>query len=224
MNFRIIFKPGLTSNKRLIQILSLSLIVVLLFSTAILSSACKKKTDTSIAEGASVQESSISNNGSSKETNSNTSSTDNSQSSSSTAANSGSADETSSQSASETETTVEAIPQEISDLITKADGYYASGEYALASKTYRNAESAIKSSDLTEETQQLQLSLFTTKYKKAKEITDTARMHFGKAKTLEYEQRYEEAKKELEAALAIYPKYKDAIDEYETLKAMMGLE
>ena len=214
MNFRIIFKSGLASNRKLIQILALSLIVALLFSTAILGSACKKKTDTSIAEGASVQEGSISN----------TSSADGSQSSSSTASNSGSADETSSQSASETETTAEAIPQEISDLITKADGYYASGEYALASKTYRNAESAIKGSDLTEETQQLQLSLFTTKYKKAKEITDTARMHFGNAMTLEYEQRFEEAKKELEAALAIYPKYKDAIDAYDTLKAMMGLE
>lgn len=210
MNFRVIFKPGLTGNRKLIQILALSLIVALLFSTAILSSACKKKADTSIAEGASVQESSISDNGS--------------QSSSSTAANSGSADETSSQSASETETTAEVIPQEISDLITKADGYYASGEYALASSTYRKAELAIKGSDLTEETQQLQLSLFTTKYKKAKEITDTARMHYGNAKTLEYEQRFEEAKKELEAALAIYPKYKDAIDAYDTLKAMMGLE
>lgn len=210
MNFRIIFKSGLASNRRLIQIIALSLTIALLFSTAILSSACKKKTDTGIAEGVSVQEGSISDTGS--------------QSSSSTATNSGSADETSSQSASETETTAEVIPQEISDLITKADGYYASGEYALASKTYRNAESAIKGSDLTKENQQLQLSLFTTKYKKAKEITDTARMHFGNAMTLEYEQRFEEAKKELEAALAIYPKYKDAIDAYDTLKAMMGLE
>jgi len=220
MNFRVIFKPGLASNRKLIQIIALSLTISLLFSTAILGSACKKKTDTSIAEGAIVHDSSISNNGSSKETNS----AEETSNSSSTAANSGSTGQTSSQSASETETTAEAIPQEISDLITKADGYYASGEYALASKTYRNAELAIKGSDLTEETQQLQLSLFTTRYKKAKEITDTARMHFGNAKTLEYEQRFEEAKKELEAALAIYPKYKDAIDEYDTLKAMMGLE
>jgi tetratricopeptide (TPR) repeat protein len=199
MKFRVIFK-----------ILALSLIVALLFSMAILGSACKKKTDTGIAAGESVQESSIS--------------ADDSQSSSSTAANSSSADETSSQSVSETETTAEVIPQEISDLITTADGYYASGEYALASKTYRKAELAIKGSDLSEETQQLQISLFTTKYKKAKEITDTARMHFGNARTFEYEQRFEEAKKELEAALAIYPKYEDAIDEYDTLKAMMGLE
>jgi len=224
MNFRIIFGPGLARNKRLIQIIALSLTIALLFSMAILGSACKKKTDTSIAESTSVQDSSISDESSSKETTSNTSSTDGSQSSGSTAANSGSAAETSSQSASETETTAEAIPQEISDLITKADGYYASGEYALASKTYKKAELAIKGSDLTEEAQQLQLSLFTTKSKKAKEITDTARMHFGNAMTLEYEQRFEEAKKELEAALAIYPKYKDAIDAYDTLKAMMGLE
>jgi len=224
MNYRIIFKSGLAVNRKLIQIMALSLIIALLFSTAILGSACKKKTDTSITEGTSIQESPVSDNGSSKETNSNTSSADGSQSSGSTAANSGSAAETSSQSASETETTAEVIPQEISELITKADGYYASGEYALALKTYRNAESAIKGSDLTKETQQLQLSLFTTKYKKAKEITDTARMHFGNAMTLEYEQRFEEAKKELEAALAIYPKYKDAIDAYDTLKAMMGLE
>jgi len=225
MNFRVIFKPGLASNRKLIQILALSLIIGLLFSTAILSSACKKKTDTDITESAGAAEASNSDTGSSsKETNSNTSSADGSQSSGSTAANSGSAGQTSSQSASETETTAEAIPQEISDLITKADGYYASGEYALASKTYRNAELAIKGSDLAEETQQLQLSLFITKYKKAKEITDTARMHFGNAMTLEYEQRFEEAKKELEAALAIYPKYKDAVDAYDTLKAMMGLE
>ena len=209
MNFRVIFK-----------LLALSLTIALLFSTAILSSACKKKTGTDIAAGESKQESSISDNSSSKETNS----AEETSNSSSTAANSGSAGQTSSQSESETETTAEAIPQEISNLITKANGYYASGEYALASKTYRNAELAIKDSVLTKETQQLQLSLFTTKYKKAKEITDTARMHFGNAMTLEYEQRFEEAKKELEAALAIYPKYKDAIDAYDTLKAMMGLE
>ena len=213
MNFRVIFK-----------LIALSLTIALLFSMAILSSACKKETDTNIAEGSVAQESTISDNGSSKEASSNTSIADGSQSSGSTAANSGSAGQTSSQSASETETTAEAIPREISDLITKADGYYASGEYALASKTYKKAELAIKGSDLTEEIQQLQLSLFTTKSKKAKEITDMARMRFGNAMMLEYEQRFEEAKKELESALAIYPKYKDAIDAYDTLKAMMGLE
>jgi len=223
MNYRVIFEPGLVSNRKLIQILALSLIIGLLFSTAILSSACKKKTDTGITDITGSQEALNSDTGSSKEANSGTSGADDSQSSGSTTANSGStATDTSSQSATETETTAEAIPGEISDLITKADGYYASGEYALASKTYRNAEQAIKGSGLTEETQQLQLSLFTTKYKKAKEITDTARMHYGNTMTFEYEQRFEEAKKELEAALAIYPKYKDAINAYDSLKSLDG--
>jgi len=223
MSFRVIFKSGLASNRKLIQIIILGLIIVLLFSMAILGSACKAKTGTGIAAGTGKQESSVSSN-SSNSTNSSTSSTGSSQSSGSTAANSGSTNETSSQSASETETTVEAIPQEISNLITEADGYYASGEYALASYTYRKAELAINDSNLTKETQQLQLSLFSTKYNKAKEITDTARMHFGNAMTLEYQQRFTEAKKELEAALAIYPKYKDAVDAYNTLKATMGLQ
>ncbi|MCL5073836.1 MAG: tetratricopeptide repeat protein [Actinobacteria bacterium] len=213
MNFRIIFK-----------ILALSLIIALLFSIVTLGSACKKKTRTGIAEGNEMQESSISDNGSTTETDSGTSGSDGSQTSGSTVANSGSADKTSSQSVSETETTNEIIPQEITDLITKADAYYASGEYALASKTYRNAQQAIKNSDLSEEARQMELNLFANKYKKAKEITDTARMHYGNAMSLEYQQRYEEAKEELEAALAIYPKYKDAIDAYETLKALMGLE
>jgi tetratricopeptide (TPR) repeat protein len=218
MNFRIISKMGLASNKRVIQIIALGLIVVLMFSMVLLGSACKKKTDTGISMETNSTETT------SNSSNSDTSAADGSQSSGSTSVNSGSADETSSQSASETETTAEAIPQEISDLITEADSYYASGEYALASKTYRNAEHAINNSDLSKEAKQQQLNLFAAKYKKAKEITDTARLHYGNAKMAEYEQNYEEAKKEVEAALAIYPKYKDAIDLYDTLKALMGLE
>jgi hypothetical protein len=218
MNFWIIFKPGLTGSKRLIQILSLSLIFILMLSMIVAGSACKKIVDTDVTAENSAE---TINSGSSGTTNS-----DGSQSSSSTAAETGSSSETSSQSstATEPETTTEVIPQEISDLIIKADGYYAGGEYALASKTYRDANQAIKNSELSEETQQQQLALFAAKYKKAKDIVDTARMHYGNAKTLEYQQQYEEAKKELEAALAIYPKYKDAIDAYDALKAVMGLE
>ncbi len=214
MNFRILFRPGLAYNKKLIQVVALCLTIALLFSTAILSSACKKKSDTGIVASESEKEDSVSGNSGSEETTSGTSSTNNSQSS----------NETSSESASETETTTEVIPREITDLIKKADSYYASGEYALASKTYRDAKSAIENSDLTGETQQLQLSLFAAKYKKAKEITDTARMHYGNAMTAQYAQQYEEAIKELKAALAIYPKYKDAVDAYENLKATKGLE
>jgi len=218
MNFWIIFRPGFTVNRRLIQILSLSLIVMLLFSITISGSSCKKNTETGITADEGIKEESVSDNNSSDGTNSTV------QTSTSESSSTSSSDETISQSASETETTAEIIPQEITDLIIKADGYYISGEYDLASKTYKNAEMAIKGSELSEETQQQQMSLFAAKYKKAKDITDTARMHYGNAMTLEYEQRFEEAKKELEAALSIYPKYKDAIDAYETLKAMMGLE
>jgi len=226
MNFWTAFKQGFTFNRKLIQIISLSLIAALLFSTVILGSACKKKADTAIAESTSEQEGLISGNDSGTEANSDTSVTGSIQSSGSTAADTGSDDETSSESVTETatETTAEVIPQEITDLITEADNYYSSGEYALASKTYRDAKSAIENSDLTEETQQLQLNLFAVKYKKAKEITDTARLHYGNAKNLEYQQRFEEAKKEYEAALTIYPKYQDAINALDALKALMGLE
>lgn len=49
-------------------------------------------------------------------------------------------------------------------------------------------------------------------------------MHYGNAMQLIYETRYEEAKKELESALALYPKYAEAIEAYENLKVLMGLQ
>jgi tetratricopeptide (TPR) repeat protein len=122
-----------------------------------------------------------------------------------------------------TETTQETIPQEIQDLITSADNYYKNGEFALAVKSYRNAELAIKNSELSAEKQKELIDGFSANYAKAKDIVDTAKMHFGNAMQLEYEGRYDEAKKELEAALAIYPKYKDAIDELANLESIMGL-
>jgi tetratricopeptide (TPR) repeat protein len=122
-----------------------------------------------------------------------------------------------------TETTQEAIPQEIQDLIKSADNYYKDGEYALAVKSYRNAELAIKNSKLSAEKQKELIDEFSANYAKAKDIVDTARMHYGNAMQLEYEGRYDEAKKELKAALAIYPKYKDAIDELANLESIMGL-
>jgi len=60
-------------------------------------------------------------------------------------------------------------------------------------------------------------------FEKAKSITDTARIHFGNAMQLEYEKRLEEAIEQLEAALAIYPKYQDAIDALESLKTIYNL-
>jgi tetratricopeptide (TPR) repeat protein len=123
-----------------------------------------------------------------------------------------------------TETTQEAIPQEIQDLIKSADNYYRNGEYALAVKSYRNAELAIKNSKLSAEKQKELIDGFSAKYSKAKDIVNTARMHYGNAMQLEYEGRYDEAKKELKAALAIYPKYKDAIDELANLESITGLK
>jgi len=122
-----------------------------------------------------------------------------------------------------TETKQEAVPQEIQNLITSADNYYKNGEFALAVKSYRNAELAIKNSELSAEKQKELIDGFSANYAKAKDIVDTAKMHFGNAMQLEYETRYDEAKKELEAALAIYPKYKDAIDELANLESIMGI-
>jgi len=122
-----------------------------------------------------------------------------------------------------TETT-EAIPADISKLIKSADAYYGSGEYGLAKSTYRKAVIAIDSSSLSEEMKKQLKNSFSTKYSKSKDIIETATMHFANAMQLQYEQRYDEAKKELEAALAIYPKYGEAVEAYNNLKAIMGLE
>ena len=123
----------------------------------------------------------------------------------------------------EDEESDEEIPAEILDLTSSADDYYSSGEYSLAVKEYRNAEIDINNSDLPEDSKRELISSFSTNYNNASDITSTARAHYGNAKKLQYEKRYEEAKQELEAALAIYPKYQEALDELATLKALMGL-
>ena len=125
---------------------------------------------------------------------------------------------------SQTTESTEKIPTKITILIKTADNYYKSGEYGLARNDYRKAEITINDSDLSEHTKQELKDSFYLKYKKAKEIVETAVVHYGNAMMLEYEQRYDEAKKELEAALAIYPKYGEALEAYENLKAIMGLK
>ena len=127
------------------------------------------------------------------------------------------------ESSGEAEEEAEEIPAEITDLISSADNYFSSGEYSLAVKEYRNAEIAINDSDLPEDSQQELISSFSTNYDNASDITSIARAHYGNAKKLQYEKRYEEAKQELEAALAIYPKYQEALDALATLKSLMGL-
>lgn len=120
--------------------------------------------------------------------------------------------------------TAEEIPDEITGLIEEADDYYLEGEFGLARSTYRKAEIAIDKSKLTDITKQELLDSFYEKFTKAADIVEKSRVHFGNAMQLQYEQRYEEAKKELEAALAIYPKYEAAVEAYENLKAVMGLK
>jgi tetratricopeptide (TPR) repeat protein len=118
----------------------------------------------------------------------------------------------------------EVVPGGILDLIEAADGYYSTKDYGIAKNTYRKAEIAIDESDLSDEKKQELIDSFYPKYEQSKKIIETARTHFTNAKQLEYEQKYEEALQELESAINIYPKYKEAIEEYENLKAMMGLD
>ena len=118
----------------------------------------------------------------------------------------------------------EVVPRGILDLIEAADDYYSAKDYGLAKNTYRKAEIAIDASDLSNEKKLELIGSFYPKYEQSKKIIETARMHFANAKQLEYEQRYEEALQELESAINIYPEYKEAIEEYEKLKAIIGLD
>ena len=117
----------------------------------------------------------------------------------------------------------EETPQNILDRIASADAYYNEGEYSLAVKEYRNAIIAIDGSDLPEAKKQELEDGIDANYQSAIMIVDTARTHHGNAKQLEYEKRFEEAKEELEEALAIYPEYQTAIDTLASLEALAGL-
>jgi tetratricopeptide (TPR) repeat protein len=121
------------------------------------------------------------------------------------------------------ETTTEEIPENIKSIIDQADSYYNSGDYGMAKTFYRKAELAIGDSTLKEETAQSLIDSFSEKYAKSKDIIETARIHYGNAMQLQYETNYEEALKEFEAALDIYPKYAEAQEAYDNLKALMGL-
>ena len=117
----------------------------------------------------------------------------------------------------------EEIPHEITDLIEKGNSYYKYGEYGLAKNTYRKAEIAIDNSYLQGDTKKSLMDTFYLKYKKSKEIVETAKIHYANSMQLIYEQNYKEAKRELEAAIAIYPKYKEALEAYENLKTIENL-
>lgn len=200
-------RTDMRGNKGYIRVLALSLITALLFSMVILGSACEKETEASLTESTDSGSKATVSTTAAETSPAKTTSTDKS-----------------SESVTVTETTAEEIPRDITDLINEADNYYADGEYALAVKTYRNAQLAIEDSDLTKETKEQQINTFMTKYGNAKEIVNAAKQHVAYSKNLQYQQRYEEAMRELEAALEIYPKYQEAIDELKALRDLMGLE
>ena len=116
------------------------------------------------------------------------------------------------------------MPQEITAKIQEADGLFADGMYAEASKEYRNAQITIEGSGLPDESKQELLDAVSENYETANNIVDTARMHHSNAMNLIYEKRYEEAEAELNAALEIYPKYQTAIDALESLEDIKGLQ
>ena len=210
-------RSGIKSVKKLynplLKITCLLLIFILSFSALLLISGCKKQaaSETTMAT-ASVSASTVAESTASAIT-----------SASTTVATTAKqiVAETATESATES---TEAIPSDITALIKKADGYYSSGQYGLSKSTYRKAIIAIDASDLSDGAKQELKDSFNDKYNKSQTIVATALVHFGNAMQLEYETRYEEAKKELEAALAIYPKYEDAIKAYDNLKSIMGLK
>ena len=124
-----------------------------------------------------------------------------------------------------TETTKEQIPEDIKELLTEADNYYSSGYYSEALSAYRTLKNLINNSTtISQELKDELLLKINTNYEKSKSITGTARVHFGNAMQLEYEKRLEEAIEELEKAIEIYPKYKDAVNTLESLKTIYNLK
>jgi tetratricopeptide (TPR) repeat protein len=221
-------RPGIKLSKKLynpsLKITGLLLIFLLSFSVLLLIPGCKKQAASeTTAAAASVSASTAAESLAAASTSGTSSSSSATTSGASTATTA--AKETVTESATESAIeSTEVIPSDITALITKADGYYASGQYGLSKSTYRKAIIAIDASDLSDDAKQELKDSFKDKYNKSKTIVETALVHFGNAMQLEYETRYEEAKSELEAALAIYPKYEDAIEAYDNLKSIMGLE
>ena len=118
----------------------------------------------------------------------------------------------------------EEIPVEITEEIKVAGGYFDDGMYAEAAKEYRDAARIIDDADISKGLKDELLAGISQNQQDAESITETARMHHGNGKTLEYEKRNEEAIAEYKAALEIYPKYQAAADAIDSLEALMGLK
>ncbi|MCE5328967.1 hypothetical protein LLG07_01325 [bacterium] len=190
-------------------ILILFFIAIIIAFSLILSTGCSNKSNTG-AEGTSVSDV---------------------QSDQSSAQNSSSSDDssTTTQSSSSTEnqdiTTSEQIPQDIQQMIDEADKYYNNGEYSEAVSAYRKIRPAVEAdSSISASLKEQILGSYSENFEDSKTITETARMHYGNAMQLEYEKRIDEAIKELEEALKIYPKYQDAIDKLDSIKSLYKLK
>ena len=183
-------------NKKTIKNI-LIILVVLITAGAILTSAavsCKKKTDTTLQTTSDITE--VQNTTESIQENTSPSE----------------------------DTALETIPPQILALIDEAETYFDDGEYGLAKNAYRKAEIAINNSSLSESKKAELVNSFYDNFEKSKDIIEASSLHFANAMQLIYETRYEEAKKELEIALELYPKYKEALEAYENLKTLMGLK
>lgn len=124
-----------------------------------------------------------------------------------------------------TTTTIEVLPENLQKLVDEADKLFAEGLYAEAVSAYRTAKGKLASaSDISPELSKKTIEKIQVNAEKAKSITDTARLHYGNAMQLIYEKRIEEALLELEEALSIYPKYQDAHDALDSLKALHNLK
>lgn len=117
----------------------------------------------------------------------------------------------------------EVIPEEIANKIEEANSYYENSEFGMAVSAFRRIQIAIEDSELSDTLKSEILLDVNAKYEDSEEIVTIARMHYANAKQLEYEKRFEEAKNELTAALEIYPKYQDAIDELAAIETLEEL-
>jgi hypothetical protein len=175
----------------LLKITVLLLIFILSFSLLLLIPGCKSKAASESIAAAADSES-ASNATESAAAAAAASTTASGSSSSATTSASTTAATTAKQTAAETATesateSTEAVPSDITALITKADGYYSAGQYGLSKSTYRKAIIAIDASDLSDVAKQELKGSFNDKYNKSKNIVETALVHFGNAMQLQYE-------------------------------------
>ena len=182
-----------------------ALTIVLITATALFSVSCSNKnnvkTDTTMAADAQTSQSGKDSQSTSGSSNSSTSTT---------------VEET---------TTSEQVPSDIQLMIAEADKYYNNGQFAESVSAYRSIKPAVeKNATIGDSLKQEIIKSYSINFEDSKTITETARMHYGNAMQLEYEKRIDEAIKELEEALKIYPKYQDAIDKLDSIKSLYKLK